>query len=166
MLSARDIRLSRGGRSILSGIDIDIVPGTVTAILGPNGAGKSSLPRVPPGEWQPETGKVHLGKRRLSEVPIRRLGQLRAYLHQESSLSFAFTVLEVVLLGRSPHMEGSERPQDYAIAREALKEVDLADRERDYYTTLSGGGKATGAPGPGASPDRRDGGGNAVPPAR
>ena len=141
MIRASQIELTLNGRPILNGIDLQLKPGQVTAILGPNGAGKTSLLRILSGEWHPGNGSVELNGQPLSSIPVRRLGQLRAYLHQESTLSFAFTVLEVVLLGRSPHMRGSERPEDYAIARASLAEVDLAERENDLYTNLSGGEK-------------------------
>lgn len=141
MLEAKAITLRLGRRDILRGVDLQLEPGTVTAILGPNGAGKTSLLRILSGEWEPAGGSVRLNGQPLAELPVRRLGQLRAYLHQESSLDFAFRVLEVVLLGRSPHMRGGERPEDYAAARRALAEVDLADREDDLYTALSGGEK-------------------------
>ena len=141
MLVGTNIQLTLGRREILSGIDIQLDPGKVTAILGPNGAGKTSLLRILSGEWTPTEGRVELNGDPLSAIPVRRLGQLRAYLHQESSLDFAFSVLEVVLLGRSPHMRGGERPEDYAAAREALAQVDLEDREQDLYTALSGGEK-------------------------
>ena len=141
MLSAKDIFLRLGRRDILTGIDLSLEPGKVTTILGPNGAGKTSLLRILSGEWQADAGTVELDNVPIGQIPVRRLGQLRAYLHQESSLNFAFTVLEVVLLGRSPHMRGGERPEDYAAAREALGQVDLQDREDDLYTALSGGEK-------------------------
>lgn len=141
MLSGNNIHLVIGERAILRGIDITLVPGKVSAVLGPNGAGKTSLLRVLSGEWRPTRGSVKLNGRPLEAIPVRELGQRRAYLHQESSLDFAFTVLEVVLLGRSPHMKAGERPEDYEAARRALAEVDLADRERDFYTALSGGEK-------------------------
>lgn len=141
MLIAEKLYLRLGTRQIISGIDLQIRPGNVTVILGPNGAGKTSLLRLLSGEWIPDEGKVVLNGMDLHKIPIRRLGKIRSYLHQESSLTFAFTVLEVVLLGRSPHMPGSERPIDYEIARSALNKVDLGDREDDLYTTLSGGEK-------------------------
>lgn len=141
MLKATSIFLALGQRPILNGIDIELPPGAVTAILGPNGAGKTSLLRILSGEWEADSGQVTLSGQALREIPVRQLGRIRAYLHQESSLSFAFTVMEVVLLGRSPHMQGGERPEDYAAARKALAEVDLADRENDLYTALSGGEK-------------------------
>lgn len=142
MLSATNISLHRGGRRILREISLELAPGKVTVILGPNGAGKTSLLRILSGEWEPDPGgEVRFQGQSLRSIPVRRLGQLRAYLHQESSLDFAFTVLEVVLLGRSPHMRGGERPEDYAIAREALARVDLGDRAGELYTHLSGGEK-------------------------
>ena len=141
MLQARSISLTIGKRRILSDIDLELHPGRITAILGPNGAGKTSLLRILSGEWQADSGTVELNGVELGHIPVRRLAQLRAYLHQESSLTFAFTVLEVVLLGRSPHMHGGERPEDYNAARKALAEVDLAERESDFYTALSGGEK-------------------------
>lgn len=141
MLKATNLHLKLGRRQILSGVDVALCPGTVTAVLGPNGAGKTSLLRLLSGEWKADAGTVELNGKQLQEIPISHLGKIRAYLHQESSLNFAFTVLEVVLLGRSPHMPGSERPVDYQVARKALLKVDLDDREEDLYTTLSGGEK-------------------------
>lgn len=141
MLLAENITLTLGRRRILDGVDLRLEPGQVTAVLGPNGAGKSSLLRVLSGEWRADAGCVRLNGQPLERIPVRRLGRIRAFLPQESSLDFAFTVLEVVLLGRSPHMDGGERPRDYAAARKALAAVDLAAREGDLYTALSGGEK-------------------------
>ncbi len=141
MLTAKNLHLQRGGRQILSGVSLELQPGDVTAILGPNGAGKTTLLRLLSGEWPADKGSVEMNGKPLQAIPISQLGKIRAYLHQESSLDFAFSVLEVVLLGRSPHMPGSERPLDYEIARACLHEVDLGDRESDLYTTLSGGEK-------------------------
>lgn len=141
MLKGTQISKLIGSRSILCGVDIELLPGKVTAILGPNGAGKTTLLRILSGEWLPSSGSVELNGRPLQEIPVRQLGRLRAYLHQESSLDFAFKVLEVVMLGRSPHMQRGERPADYAAARRALAEVDLQDRVNDLYTSLSGGEK-------------------------
>lgn len=140
-LQATGIRLTLGQREILSGVDMGLEPGRITAILGPNGAGKTSLLRILSGEWKATAGEVVINGHALAGIPVRQLGRIRAYLHQDSVLDFAFSVLEVVLLGRSPHMAGGERPEDYEAARRALAEVDLADREEDLYTALSGGEK-------------------------
>lgn len=141
MLEGKDLTLTLTSRRILHGVSLTLCPGRITAILGPNGAGKTSLLRLLSGEWKADSGSVELEGTALASLNTGELGRRRAYLHQESSLDFAFTVLEVVLLGRSPHMEGGERPIDYEMARQALHEVDLAERSEDFYTALSGGEK-------------------------
>jgi len=141
MLEGNALTLTLSGRRILDDVDLVLRPGTITAILGPNGAGKTSLLRLLSGEWQADSGSVKLEGQALSSLSPRALGRRRAYLHQESNLAFAFTVLEVVMLGRSPHMEEGERPQDIEAAAQALREVDLLERQHDVYTTLSGGEK-------------------------
>ena len=141
MLIAKDINLTLGERHILDDVSVELRPGEVTTILGPNGAGKTSLLRILSGEISPRQGEVVINGEPLRSIPVKQLGQIRAFLHQESSLDFAFTVLEVVLLGRSPHMQTGERPEDYAAARKALEETDMLDRAGDLYTKLSGGEK-------------------------
>lgn len=141
MLEARDIHLRLGAREVLKGIGLRLESGQMTAILGPNGAGKTSLLRILSGEWASSAGEVRLDGRPLAAFSPRELGLRRAYLHQESSLDFAFTVEEVVMLGRSPHMESGERPEDYAVARQVLEAVDMLERAGDLYTRLSGGEK-------------------------
>ena len=83
MLTAEKLSLRIGPRQILSGIDLEIIPGQVTAILGPNGAGKTSLLRLLSGEWVPDEGKVFINGTYLQQIPIRHLGKIRSYLHQE-----------------------------------------------------------------------------------
>lgn len=140
-LKGTRLKYARGGRSILRDVSIELVPGEISVILGPNGAGKTSLLRILSGELQPDAGTVSLNDRDLATLPVRELGQTRAFLQQQTHLDFAFTVIEVVLLGRSPFMLRGERPKDYAAAEKALEQVDLSDRAHDSYTTLSGGEK-------------------------
>jgi iron complex transport system ATP-binding protein len=135
------LEYARGGRSILRDVSIELIPGEISVVLGPNGAGKTSLLRILSGELKPDSGSVTLNGRDLASLPVRELGQTRAFLQQQTHLDFAFTVMEVVLLGRSPFMTGGERPKDYEAAEKALQQVDLSDRAHDSYTTLSGGEK-------------------------
>lgn len=141
MLEAKNIGLQIGRRTVLEDVSLSLEGGSVTAILGPNGAGKTSLLRVLSGEWSSQQGEVRLEGKTLASYSARQLSRMRAYLHQESNLDFAFTVEEVVMLGRSPHMEKGERPEDYLAAQTALSAVDMVDRSSDLYTRLSGGEK-------------------------
>ena len=139
MLQARDIRVDLGQTTVLHGISLSVAPGEVVAVLGPNGAGKSTLLAVLSGALSPRTGTASLENRLLSKWSPQALARKRAVLPQHSELAFSFRVLEVVLLGRSPHAGISSRENDLTVATAALMEAEsghLADR---IYTTLSGG---------------------------
>lgn len=139
MLEASDIRLELGGTTVLNGVSLAVAPGEVVAVLGPNGAGKSTLLAVLSGARMPDEGRAALDDRQLAMWKPQDLARRRAVLPQHSELGFSFRVLEVVLIGRSPHMGFSGRERDLAVAVAALTEtgaVHLADR---VYSTLSGG---------------------------
>lgn len=138
-LVARDVSLTVSGTPLVSGVSLEVCPGTVTAVLGPNGAGKTSLVRALVGEVPPSSGTVELDGRPLSGWPGEVLARSLAVLPQHSMLSFPFTAQEVVMLGRTPHATGLAR--DAQIVREALEWVDGAYLAKRLYTQLSGGEK-------------------------
>lgn len=138
-LEGRNLAYDIGARRLLENVSLRLDTGQIIAIVGPNGAGKSTLLRLLSGEISPTEGEIRLNQKRLSAWDKRDLAKTRAVLPQTSALNFGFTALEVALMGRTPHIRGTERPQDYAITREALSAAQvhhLADR---LYTTLSGG---------------------------
>jgi iron complex transport system ATP-binding protein len=141
MLTVRHLSFSRGPRTILDGIEGSLRPGRVTALLGPNGAGKSTLLKLFAGELLPGSGVIEFGGKPLSQWPTRELAQRRAVLPQESHLAFAFPVREVVLMGRFPHLQGSETPRDREIGDEALNLLELTALADRPYPALSGGEK-------------------------
>jgi iron complex transport system ATP-binding protein len=141
MLEGRDLSLVLGARRVLTNVSLEIHPGRLTVLIGPNGAGKSSLLRLLSGEWTPSSGSVQLDGRPLQAYPARTLARRRACLPQESFLEFAFTVMEVVLLGRSPHIAQGEQPLDHEIAQTALRLVDMEAAADRLYPQLSGGEK-------------------------
>jgi len=139
MLRGDDIRVSFGAAEILKRPTVVVAPGEVVAVLGPNGAGKSTLLSVLAGTLTPQGGRAALGDRALAEWSPRELALQRAVLPQQSELAFGFHVLEVVLLGRSPHAGTSSRQDNLSIAAACLEEVGVAQLADRIYTTLSGG---------------------------
>ncbi|WP_252178085.1 heme ABC transporter ATP-binding protein [Endozoicomonas sp. 4G] len=124
-----------GEKILLDDVSISVAPGEVVTVLGPNGAGKSTLMKVISGEQKPSSGNVLLNDR--SDWKLQQQALMLGVLPQSSSLSFPFTVEEVVILGRIPC--STDRTENLAIVEAALTEVDglyLKDRQ---YTTLSGG---------------------------
>ena len=139
MLAGRNIHVVLEGNTLLEDVSIEVRPGEVVAVLGPNGAGKSTLLKVLCGDLSPTRGTVSMEGRPLASWDRKASARVRAVLPQQSNLSFPFRVLEVALMGRSPHLSGPETQRDFAIARAALEEAEVDHLEERLYPTLSGG---------------------------
>lgn len=138
-LKGNRIVVRAGRRILLNDLSIEVIPGHLLAIVGPNGAGKSTLLKTLSGDLTPSSGNVWMNDRKLTAWSTAERARLRGVLPQESRLSFGFTVMEVVLMGRIPHRGKDHRLSNNEIARAALATVDAARLESRIYTTLSGG---------------------------
>ncbi len=122
---------------MLDGVDAAFEVGRLTVILGPNGAGKSTLLKVASGEWRPSQGSIELDGKSLQSYTAMELARRRAVVPQATQLSFPFTALQVVLLGKS--VPGFGPPSDATPALLALHDVGLRGYENRVYTRMSGG---------------------------
>ncbi|KAF0861849.1 heme ABC transporter ATP-binding protein [Pseudomonas sp. LD120] len=137
MLQVENLHVRRSGQAVLTGVDVELLPGEVLGVLGPNGAGKSSLLGALSGELAAYQGRVLLDQRELAQWEGTLRAQRLAVLPQASSLDFAFQVEEVVGLGRLPHQSGQAR--DEGIVAAALEAADIAHLRGRSYLALSGG---------------------------
>lgn len=137
MLEIRALRVTRGGRTVLDDIDLCVPARSVVGVLGPNGAGKSTLLGIVSGELQPTGGEVLFEGRALASWGGQERARRLAVLPQQSSLDFAFTVRDVVSMGRLPHATGETH--DAQIVDAALSNADAVHLEQRNYLTLSGG---------------------------
>lgn len=112
-----------GERSILHDIHLGFVPGTVTALVGPNGAGKSTLLAVASGDVPADAGKVILHDQPIAHWKAMALARERAVMPQDHAVRFAFTVEEVVAMGRLPHPADAMR--DGALVEQALGQAEM-----------------------------------------
>lgn len=131
-----------GGQPILTGIDLDLRAGEIVALVGPNGAGKSTLLAALAGDVTPDRGHVEVDGVRLGDVPVGHLARRRAVQVQESRLSFAFTVVEVVRMGRAPWQGTDHDLDDDRVIADALARSEMEDLSHRRFPTLSGGEKA------------------------
>ncbi|EIE02682.1 ATP-binding cassette domain-containing protein [Leptospira licerasiae] len=137
-----DISLSRGGRFLLSGVNLSLYPGELLIVLGPNGAGKSTLLKLFSGEISPDKGLVLLDGIPLSEYDSEDLALRRSVLSQESEIHFPFIADEIVRMGRSCSKLRVPKPLEDRITEDAFCAVHLGERERfQTYNKLSGGEK-------------------------
>ena len=131
------MKLSAHGLTIaqrLSGVSLELEPGSITAICGPNGAGKSTLLEALAGLLAPDDGTVALGGAGLESMPPRERARFLGYLPQAHEIAWDVPVRSLVELGRMPHGDGLAAPVDAALA--ALDIVHLAERRAQ---SLSGG---------------------------
>jgi len=143
MLRAESVSFGYDGGFTLNDVSVTIPAGSLTGLLGPNGCGKTTLLKLLSGVLRPQTGRVMLGNRALTSMTRRELARHVASVPQETHPAFDYSVMEMVLMGRHPHLSAFqlEGPADFGIAREALEATGtghLADRN---YMTLSGGEK-------------------------
>jgi ABC-type cobalamin/Fe3+-siderophores transport system ATPase subunit len=128
---------------VIDDVSLGVPQGGIVGLLGPNGAGKTTLLRLMAGTVAPQRGVVRLDGRPLSELSRRQLARRIAVVPQETRTAFDFTALEIVLMGRYPHLGALELEgaADLAIARDALAATATAPLESRRFDTLSGGEK-------------------------
>ena len=140
-LRTNGLSVQYGERVALREVSLNFPPGSFVAVLGPNGAGKSTLVRALTRLVPPASGSVQCGGRALREWGQAELARTIAVAPQDVWAPFEYSVLEMVLMGRSPHLGGMglESEADVALARKALARLELAEVESRSIQTLSGG---------------------------
>ena len=140
-LSCRGLALAVPGRTLCSGLNLDIGPGQCWAIVGPNGVGKTTLLTTLAGLRAPDAGEITYDGTPLSALASRERARRRGWLPQDSVDFFPATVLETVLVGRHPYLARWqwESAADVVRAERALADVGLAGFPMREVGSLSGG---------------------------
>ncbi|ANT52266.1 heme ABC transporter ATP-binding protein [Mesorhizobium amorphae] len=138
MIEARDVSVAIAGKPIVAGVDFEARPGEVAAIVGPNGSGKTTFLKALSGELS-YTGSIALNGRDMSVMKAVEAATQRAVLPQATTLSFPFTVREVVKLGLVGGRSGVLPGEDARLPERALARVDLEGFAGRFYQELSGG---------------------------
>lgn len=138
--SARGLRVRRGTRVVLEGVDLDVHAGDRLAILGPNGAGKSTLLKVMAG-LLPFAGTVELGGRDAGRLSRPERARLVAYVPQHSALEAPIPVIDVVTQGRFAFGGALASPteRDRSAVAEAMRLVDVTELADRPFSRLSYG---------------------------
>ncbi len=140
-LEARDLAIGYPRHLVGRDIALTLTPGEILCLLGPNGAGKTTLFRTLLGLQPPLGGAVLIDGVPLAELPPVEIARRLAYVPQAHVTEFAFSVLDVVLMGRTARLKAFASPgaHDERIARDKLATLGIAELAAHDYTRISGG---------------------------
>lgn len=127
--------------SILNDVSLSVANGDALCLLGPNGTGKTTLLRCILGILKIKQGMICIGGRNVSGMTTKELARQVAYVPQVTSTVFTYQVLDMVIMGRNPHLGVMSTPssRDEEIAREALHKTGIPHLEKCLFSEISGG---------------------------
>ncbi|MBC7263329.1 MAG: heme ABC transporter ATP-binding protein [Chloroflexi bacterium] len=141
VLYARGVSFSYYDGDVLSDVTLKLQCGELVGLIGPNGSGKTTLLKLLSGLLKPKAGAVYLGGRDVRYIPRREMARRIAVVPQDLNVPFAFTVHELVMMGRTPYIRAwrGESKRDRVVVErvmEATGTIELAERP---FNELSGG---------------------------
>lgn len=141
LLELNEVYGGYGGGDIVKGVSCCADCGDVLCLVGPNGCGKTTLFRLILGSLAVTKGSIQIDGRDSRDLSPKQMANLVAYIPQYHTPIFAYTVLDVVMMGRASHFSSVEAPgtADRASAFSALEKVNALHLANEKYTVLSGG---------------------------
>ncbi len=141
-IEAKDIEFGYTERPLFDGLDVAVGDGEFVGLVGPNGSGKTTFLNLLTRVLKPSRGRITVDGSDIASYPARTLARKMAVVPQESSFIFPFSVAEVVLMGRAPHVDTIlESEEDFEIAAEAMRMTGVDHLASRSVTHLSGGEK-------------------------
>ncbi len=141
LLNARKVSFSYSSVPTLTDIDFSLERSALRALLGPNGSGKTTLLKILTGILPPASGEVLYEDSDLRTLPRREIAKRIALVPQELNLQFGFTVRQMVMLGRTPHVHAlaGASKQDRTVVDEMMEMTEISHMAERVITELSGG---------------------------
>lgn len=141
MIEIESLHCAYGETEVLRGISLRVDPGEMTAVLGPNGSGKTTLLLAMAGVVRPKSGSVRIDGEEIADKGPRWIARRIASVPQSTEISFPFTCLSVVLMGRYPYLDGwgGYSPRDLDLALTAMEQTRIAHLAHRHVKEVSGG---------------------------
>ena len=136
-----DISFCYAERKVIDAISLAFAPGQFYGIIGPNGSGKTTMVDLLSKHRLPDSGRISYNGRSLASYSKKELSREIALVPQNFYINFPFTVKEVVMMGRYPHIPrfAAPLPQDLRAVLEVMELTEIKDFADRYVTELSGG---------------------------
>ena len=140
-VEASGLHHSFGRRVVLNGIGLGAGLGEMVGLIGPNGSGKTTCLRIISGTLSPGQGTVHIHGKEIASMRPRERATLLAMVQQRPAVPPGFTALNLVLMGRNPHLGFLqwEGPKDLESCYRAMEETGTWEFAHRPVTSLSGG---------------------------
>lgn len=142
LLQAKHLRFSYiPGETVLHDVSLNLNPGEILYILGRNGGGKTTLLSCLAGLLQADSGEILLNGKSIGDYQAAQRSQKIGLIPQMHTPVFAYTVREMVMMGRAPHLHWLESPSsvDHTIVEESMEQVGIFELGDRPYTEISGG---------------------------
>ena len=141
IIEAREIKYRYSTDWLLNGLSLSVDQGEIAGLIGPNGSGKTTILKLVSKVLKQEDGSIWLMGRDIASMKQREIARVMAVVPQGTSIAFPFTVREIVLMGRSPHLGllQMERESDLRIADNAMALTDTLEFADRGIDELSGG---------------------------
>jgi iron complex transport system ATP-binding protein len=145
-LALNQVSFSYNDSPVLYDVDLTVEKGEMVALMGPNGSGKTTLLKLASGVLRPAEGVIHLDGSSLSRLKRRQVAQRVAVVPQQFHMPFAFTLREVVLLGRTPFLKAfsNEGEKDQQAVNRAMGLIGIEELGQRFFNELSGGERQKG----------------------
>ncbi|EOV8089968.1 ABC transporter ATP-binding protein [Providencia huaxiensis] len=143
ILSLKKVAIGYHGTAIIDGINLSLPKGEISCLLGANGCGKTTLMKTLLGLLPAIKGEIRLNGQSIQALRPREIAKTVAYVPQAHDTPFTFTVLDMVMMGLTPHISIFSVPKEAEknLAYQQLKHLGIAHLATRLYSTLSGGEK-------------------------
>lgn len=130
-----------GQRTVIKDISLKIHKGDFMGLIGPNGCGKTTLLRLLSKIIHPQNGVVYLEGKEIAKMGLKEFCKKASFVQQDTLINFPFTVFEIVLMGRIPHLKRlqQETKKDLDIVNNALEMTDTLSLKDKFINELSSG---------------------------
>lgn len=140
-LSITGLTCGYGDQSIVENISLQADLGEILCVLGPNGVGKTTFFKTLLGFIKAKSGEIRIGDRAIQSLSNRELAKWIAYVPQAHAAPFPYLVREVIVMGRTAHLNMFALPTkaDYELVEQVMQQLDIAHLADKNYTEISGG---------------------------
>lgn len=141
MIKFDNVAIAYQKNTILENVTLNIDRGVITTFLGPNGCGKTSLMSTINRTIKPVQGSIHIDGSEISKLNTKSLAKIVATVPQFYNANFNYSVFDMILLGRSPHVDYMPKKEDADKVEEAIEHIGIEHLRDREFNKLSGGEK-------------------------